>query len=478
MSERQRILVVDDHEDNLDLLKRRLERRGYWVETASNGPDALERIAHEPFELVILDVMMPGMSGLEVLQAVRARRSSRELPVIMATAKSGSSDVIEALDKGANDYVVKPIDLDVLLARMRAHLRSASAPRSEPGLEIVGPGATLDRKYQLETVLGAGGFGTVYRALHLSLKKPVAVKVLHTHLMGSQRALRSFAQEGVSACRVQHPNAIAILDAGTTGNGVPYLAMELLDGPTLQQVIEKEGALRLARAASIVGPLCAALEAAHREGIVHRDIKPANVVLSRGARGEELVKVLDFGIAKLMSHEGSGPPTLDEIAGTPQYMAPERLLGQPCDWRADVYSVGVTAYVMLAASLPFTYRSDHVLAQALQQLGGVPRPLGEVRPDLPPDLASVVMSALHRDAGSRPRLDEIAAVVDHFAATWTEPDWPPPRRPPPEDADTSPTALRQRRAVAHTETHDDRPLDEASGTHTNGHTVGEAKGDD
>ncbi|MCZ7680607.1 MAG: response regulator [Sandaracinaceae bacterium] len=336
---RHRVLVVDDHEDNLDLLRRRLERKGYDVGTVTSGPDALGVLEREDIDIVILDVMMPGMSGLEVLETVRRTRSSEELPIIMATAKAESADVIEALDKGANDYVVKPIDLDVLLARMRACLRNVKRPATQPETQLV-MGHVLDRKYELGPKIGTGGFGTVYRATHVSLKNPVAVKILHEHLLGSEKAVRRFAQEGVSACRVRHPNAVAILDAGTTWDGLPYLVMELLDGPTLAQELDSVGVMRLARAAAIASPLCGALEAAHKEGIVHRDVKPANVMLSRDGSGGELVKVLDFGIAKLVESHPGAPATVDEVAGTPQYMAPERLLGEGCDWRADVYSVG------------------------------------------------------------------------------------------------------------------------------------------
>ncbi len=422
---RHRVLVVDDHEDNLDLLRRRLERKGYHVGTVTSGPDALGVLEREDIDIVILDVMMPGMSGLEVLETVRRTRSSEELPIIMATAKAESADVIEALDKGANDYVVKPIDLDVLLARMRACLRNVKRPATQPETQLV-VGHVLDRKYELGPKIGTGGFGTVYRATHVSLKNPVAVKILHEHLLGSEKAVRRFAQEGVSACRVRHPNAVAILDAGTTWDGLPYLVMELLDGPTLAQELDSGGLMRLARAAAIASPLCGALEAAHKEGIVHRDVKPANVMLSRDGSGGELVKVLDFGIAKLVESHPGAPATVDEVAGTPQYMAPERLLGEGCDWRADVYSVGVTLYTMLSASMPFAYKSDNVLAQALQQVRTTPRPITELRPELPADLAALIMATLARDPRERPRLDEIAAALEVHASEWTEPVWPPP----------------------------------------------------
>src|SRR5262249_55467100 len=159
------------------------------------------------------------------------------------------------------------------------------------------PGAELGGgKYRLDESLGSGGFGTVYRAHHVALDKEVAIKVLHAHLVESELALKRFQQEGVSGCRVKHPNAVAILDSGSTTAGVPYLVMEMLEGPNLQQELEQRGVMPLARVAEIICPVCDVLVHAHRSGIVHRDIKPANILLSRSPVGET-IKVVDFGIA-------------------------------------------------------------------------------------------------------------------------------------------------------------------------------------
>ncbi|HEX2879041.1 MAG TPA: protein kinase, partial [Polyangiaceae bacterium] len=350
----KRILVVDDNEMNTDLLKRRLERRGFLVVVAHSGKEALRIIDQQPIDMVLLDVMMPEMTGTEVLQAIRITRSPNVLPVIMATAKSDNVDVVDALDKGANDYVIKPIEIEVLLARMRVHLRhSQRPPSSSVPPRQVGVGVVLDQKYRLTAILGQGGFGTVYRGVHVSLNKDVAIKTLHADYLQSADIVQRFRQEGVSACRVRHPNAVVVLDAGTTSSGVPYLVMELLEGNSLADELAQKGAMRLRRAVELIDPVCNALREAHASGIIHRDIKPANILLSRDPTGAEVVKVLDFGIAKFIDSQASNNNTMNQAAGTPRYMAPERLLGEHSDAKADVYSVGVTVFEMLSGTVPF-----------------------------------------------------------------------------------------------------------------------------
>ncbi len=229
------------------MLSRRLSRKGYQVKTASNGHEALKMIENGAFDLILLDIMMPGLNGIEVLKILRQKYSTAELPIIMATAKDRSEDVVEALELGANDYVTKPIDFPVVLARVTAHLRQkvAAAPKKEqsPTPQEIGPGVVLAEKYLLEDKLGTGSFGTVYRAKHTSLQQAVAIKVLQTSLAPASEALARFRREGISACRVRHPNAVSVLDFGITATGVAYLVMELLEGRSLAEELKEKGPL-------------------------------------------------------------------------------------------------------------------------------------------------------------------------------------------------------------------------------------------
>jgi DNA-binding response OmpR family regulator len=407
------LLVVDDVDDNRDLLSRWLRKRGFVVVTASGGAEALTIVAGQSIDLVILDITMPEMSGIDVLRELRKASGSSDLPVIMATARTRSENVIEALDLGANDYVTKPIDLPVLHARIVSTLRTTRARRRSAG--PVGPGTVLDDKYLVKSKIGEGGFGAVYRGTHRELQREVAVKVLHTPHLDKESVAR-FRREGINACLVQHPNALAMLDSGITDNGVAYLVMELLEGHTLAEELDR-GWLTFARCAEIMAPVCDALAAAHEAGIVHRDIKPGNIFLHDGPMGEQ-PKVLDFGIAKLV-----GASVLEQritvegwIVGTPVYMAPERFGTGGYDGRSDVYAVGVLLHQIIAGDVPFAAMTrtsgnhDDPIQLATMHGFHAPPPLRSLEPDTPAALEALVLRALAKLPGDRPTA-ELAAEL-------------------------------------------------------------------
>ena len=411
------LLVVDDNEMNRDMLSRRLRRKGYGVEVAEDGAKALELVAGQPVDLVLLDIMMPGIDGIQVLRELRQKHSQAELPVIMATAKADSADVVEALELGANDYVTKPLDFPVVLARVQAQLRTKAAappPRTgEPTAAELEPGAVVAGKYRLEEKIGAGNFGAVYRARHLDLDSDVALKLLLPSVTGSEESLKRFQLEGVAACRVRHPNAVQVSDAGVTDAGVAYLVMELLTGASLAAVLRTSGPkLPPQRCLEILGPVCDVLAEAHGAGLVHRDIKPENIFLHRTPRGEE-VKVLDFGIAKLVGEAVARENLTTEgwILGTPAYVAPERISNQTYDGRADVYSLGIMLFEMLAGRRPFPVQDDP-MAILMMHVQTEPWTLKSVAPELPDELGEVVARAIRKDPAARPGAGELKAALE------------------------------------------------------------------
>jgi len=417
------LLVVDDNEENRDVLSRRLIKKGFQVLVAESGRQTLAVIEAQAVDLVLLDIMMPGMTGIEVLEELRKTRSAAELPIIMCTAKTESEDVVQALELGANDYVTKPIDFPVVLARVQSQLRVKKSKKAQQAAEqaqavermLAGPearpGGLLAERYRLESRIGSGAFGTVYRAIHLELDSAVAVKVLQTGMSPDADAVARFRREGISACRVRHPNAVSVLDFGVTEAGTAYLVMELLEGHSVFEELLRRRTLSPARAAGLLMPVCDVLAMAHRAGIIHRDIKPSNVVL-QGTPVGEVVKVLDFGIAKIAGEQAIKQHLTVEgaILGTPAYMAPERFSNKPFDGKSDVYSLGVMLFQMLDGRLPFVAKGDP-MAVAMMHLNDPIPTLQEVAPAAREPLQLLIQRAMAKRPESRPSAAELSAEL-------------------------------------------------------------------
>ncbi|MEM7587929.1 MAG: protein kinase [Acidobacteriota bacterium] len=415
------ILLVDDNEFVVRPLARFLTLEGFIVIEARDGEEALRRV-EEDVDLVILDVMMPGMSGLEVLRRLREGHSEEDLVIVMATASVGSEQIIEAFECGASDYITKPLDFPIVLARLHSRLRSRIPRRSHRltptdvnPWSTIKSGAVLDTSYRLDAHIGRGNFAEVYEATHVKLDRKVAVKLLRTGGEDDAELRARFLREGRSTCRIEHPNAVSVLDASVTPEGVPFLVTELLAGDTLEALLKEQGDLTPSRCAEILLPVCDVLAEAHSLGIVHRDIKPHNIFLHQSPQGE-VVKVLDFGIAKLIGDSvAKRSLTLGGVGpGTPAYMAPERFASeQTCDGKADVYSLGVLVFKMLTGELPFAVSDGNLIKLALMHQYDAPPSLRTLRPELPDAVAALVQRALEKDPDRRPSARELAA---EFAA--------------------------------------------------------------
>jgi eukaryotic-like serine/threonine-protein kinase len=271
---------------------------------------------------------------------------------------------------------------------------------------------TIDNKYRIEQLLGRGGMGAVYRARDMRLDRLVALKVVRAELLGDPEARRRFRREAQIVARLQHPSIVAVFDYGTFSDGGAYLVMELVRGEDLRHLLQREGRLDAAESLRILSGVCAAIGAAHREGVLHRDVKPENILLPGGG---EPPKVLDFGVAKLVGddrHEEGGTEAhsvltaAGMIIGTPAYMAPEQFKAVEADARTDVFSLGVVAYEMLSGELPFGRGTlaDVVLAQAR----GVP----QMPPDLIPAAAErAIRAALDANPDRRPASPQAFATL-------------------------------------------------------------------
>jgi tRNA A-37 threonylcarbamoyl transferase component Bud32 len=259
-------------------------------------------------------------------------------------------------------------------------------------------GRTLDERFRIEAALGRGGMGTVYRAWQLSVDRPVAIKVVRDKLAHDRIAAKRFLREARLASRLNQPNVVNVYDFGQTDDGVLYLAMELLRGHTLADELRGGKRLSVRRTCTIAMQLCDALEAAHRQGIVHRDLKPSNIVILDEPPGRDLIKVLDFGLAKsLVADTTSNVTHSGALLGTPLYMAPEQIEGEQSDARADLYSVGCILFELLAGQPPFPATT---IKQILELHLTQPPP---ALPDAVPEpLRALIAQLLAKAPGDRP----------------------------------------------------------------------------
>jgi serine/threonine-protein kinase len=266
-------------------------------------------------------------------------------------------------------------------------------------------GRVLDEKYRLDARLGEGGMGTVYRATHLLIDRPVAVKVLTHHFVEDEAAQARFRREARAAGRLQHPNVAAVTDFGQTADGLVYIVMELLEGRSLRELLTTEAPLDVARAASLMLQVAAAVGAAHEAGVIHRDLKPGNIFIVQRHSLPPVVKVLDFGIAKLAADateefETHALTQTGVMIGTPRYMSPEQCDGARLTPASDVYSLGIIFYEMLTDETPFNGATP--LAVAVQHSSKPPRRPRELRPAIPNALEDLTLRALAKDPAARP----------------------------------------------------------------------------
>ena len=275
------------------------------------------------------------------------------------------------------------------------------------GLVVSGPdtdpllGATLAGRYQILQKIGQGGMGTVYKAIHTRMNRTCAIKLLAADQAEGQNPVERFNREAQMASRIDNPHAVVIYDFGETEDGVLYLVMEYVDGESLGRVLLQEKTFTPARVCSIARQIAEALGAAHTLGIVHRDLKPDNVMLGSRGGAADFVKVLDFGIAKTVSHDAAEDLTQTGfVLGTPAYMSPEQLSGEKLDARSDIYSLALIVYQMLSGKLPF--EGENTQARLIKRLIDSPVPLRRNAPSISAELESAVMAGLARSRDDRP----------------------------------------------------------------------------
>jgi eukaryotic-like serine/threonine-protein kinase len=267
----------------------------------------------------------------------------------------------------------------------------AISPTAGPTFE---PGSSFGARYRIESLLGQGGMGAVYKAYDTELERTVALKLVRPELASSSETMQRFKQELLLASKISHKNILRIYDLGDL-DGIKFITMAFVDGMDLASLIEGTGRLLLDRALSFATQLCAALDAAHREGVVHRDLKPQNILIDRSDK----LYVSDFGLAKSLAPEASSMTRTGQLLGTPRYMSPEQVEGKEVDHRSDLYALGLILFEMFTGELPF--RGDSALQILFQRMTVAPKDPRTLCPDLPDYLSNIILKCLERDPANR-----------------------------------------------------------------------------
>jgi serine/threonine protein kinase len=282
-------------------------------------------------------------------------------------------------------------------------------------------GRVIADRYLVLALLGEGGMGRVYLGEHVKMNRQCAIKVMSPTLVNDAESLQRFAREASNAARILHPNVAAVFDYGESDK-IIYLVMEYVDGESLSAILAREGALEPRRAIDLARQIADGLHAAHELGIVHRDLKPDNVIIAHSRSGKEIPKVVDFGIAKALTEAPQDALTRSGLViGTPEYMSPEQLLGDPVDARADIYSLGCILYQMLTGTPAFSADTREQMIR--RRLHEAPPHLREVLPDLPSRLDTLIVHMLARSPSDR--LASAAEARDQLDPALAMGGWDP-----------------------------------------------------
>jgi serine/threonine protein kinase len=334
-------------------------------------------------------------------------------------------------------------------------------------------GVVVEGRYKIESVIGQGSAGTVYKAIQELIGREVAIKVLHDYLVSDQEFIKRFTQEAKASSRLSHPNIITIYDFGVIPQGGrPYIAMDLLKGTPLSDYIADKNHIPAEDAMPLFKQVCGALAEAHRQGVVHRDIKPENIVLVERSGQKLFPIVVDFGIARLVQEESDVAriTRTGTVCGSPTYMSPEQCMSSKVDHRSDIYSLGIVIYETLTGEVPFL--SDELVKVMAMHLSDNPKPLNSVRDDLhfSDAIEALVSKTLEKDPALRYQtMDELSAALDEAMKPRDQPlNIPPPTRKPDiapgplaTDDDLAPKRTKPQEVVAaHASTK--KPMDLAS----------------
>lgn len=416
-----KILLVDDDELNLWFMEELFANQEYVVKTAATGDEASALLQTNQFDVIVLDWELPDKSGIEILSEFRS--GGGLTPTLMLTGRTKLTDKETGFEAGADDYLTRPFQPEELQMRVKALLRrSAISAKAAPANksttdEEFAEGAILLDRYIVSEEIGKGYAGVVYKGKHKILGRPVAIKMVHSHLTGEAKSITRFCMEAKAISSLSHPNIVTLYDFGTTESGVPFFVMDFLAGNSLEECIRSVDHFEQDRAINIIGQLCNALSYMHNKGLLHRDIKPGNIIIVKNEVGKEVPKLVDFGLVKTLTQIQELKLTQEgEAFGTPLYMSPEQCSGVELDCRSDIYSSGCLFYEMLTGRVPFTGQS--ALQTMYMRMTEEIQSFSQIRPDLsiPSELEGIIRKALAKDREDRfATMDEMKSALEQFS---------------------------------------------------------------
>lgn len=370
-----KVLIADDDPIWRALLTQNVRNWGFEVTAAEDGLQAWNVLQeHEAPRIAILDWQMPELDGVEICRRIRCSLNRPFVYTIILTSRDTRDDVVAGFESGADDYLVKPVDMAILRSRLSAAVRIVKAvppPRQIPGYRLIGR-------------LGAGAMATVYKAQQLSLDRLVAVKILPRKFSQNPEFVERFYAEGRAAAKLNHPNIVAALDVGRHGNA-HYFIMEYVEGYTVHERLVKEGPYPEEQALAIAIQIARALNHAHKAGLIHRDVKPKNILITK----DGVAKLADMGLARAVSDREAAEAEAGKAFGTPYYIAPEQIRGAVnIDSRADIYSFGCTLFHMVTGKVPFD--GDGVSAILRKHLDEPLIPPDHINPNLSNGICEVI----------------------------------------------------------------------------------------
>jgi serine/threonine protein kinase len=397
-----KVLIADDDPVWRKLLTQNIQKWGFEVVEAEDGKRAWDMLQqHGAPRIAVLDWQMPELDGVDICRHIRSSLNLPFIYTIILTSRDTRDDVVTGFESGADDYLVKPVDMAILRSRLGAAVRivkTVPPPRQIPGYKLIGR-------------LGAGAMATVYKARQLSLNRLVAVKILPKKFSLNPEFVKRFYAEGRAAAKLNHPNIVAALDVGRHGD-THYFIMEYVEGHTVHEHLVKEGPYSEAEALAIAIQVAKALNHAHKAGLIHRDVKPKNILIT----DDGVAKLADMGLARAVSDREAAEAEAGKAFGTPYYIAPEQIRGKVnIDLRADIYNFGCTLFHMVTGRVPF--EGPDVSSILLKHLDEPVVPPDHINPQLTRGISEIVelcmaKKARKRYASTKDLIEDLQAVAD------------------------------------------------------------------